>query len=138
MKKTILIIDDEPDILTYLRLVLEDQGYKVVMASDGSKGLDYARKEKPDLICLDVMMPKKTGVAVYTEMKSDPDLKDIPVIFISAYESAYTFKGKAFRRLIPDKSIPEPLKFFEKPLDIPQFTGFLDEHFSKSKKRKKS
>ncbi len=138
MKKTILIIDDEPDILTYLRLVLEDQGYRVVMASDGKQGLDYARTEKPDLICLDVMMPKKTGVAVYTEMKSDPDLRDIPVVFISAYESAYTFKGKAFRRLIPDRSIPEPLNFFEKPLDIQQFTSFIDEHLRNPKKRTRS
>ena len=124
--RKILIIDDEPDIVMYLKLLLENQGYSVVTASDGQEGLECARREHPDLVCLDIMMPRMTGVALYQEIQTDPDLKEIPCVIISAYESAYTFKGQAFRRLVQDRSIPEPLRFFEKPIDVPVFLDFVD------------
>lgn len=131
----ILIVDDEPDIVMYLRLLLENSGYEVVSASDGQDGLDLARSEKPDMVCLDIMMPKKTGVALYQEMKMDRELKGLPCIIISAYESAYSFKGQAFRRMVRDKTIPEPLKFFEKPIDPAAFLGFIDGYFGKAKRK---
>ena len=129
----ILIIDDEPDIVMYLKTLLEDHKYTVVSASDGRQGLEMARNENPDLVCLDIMMPRKTGVTLYQEIKTDPDLKGIPCIIISAYESAYSFKGQAFRRLVRDETIPPPLRFFEKPLDIPAFLGFIDEYLDEAK-----
>jgi two-component system, OmpR family, phosphate regulon response regulator PhoB len=132
-KKKILIIDDEPDIVQYIKLLLEDNNYDVVSASDGKEGFELAKREKPDLVCLDIMMPRKTGVTLYQEIKTDEQLKKLPCIIISAYESAYTFKGTAFRRLVRNKAIPEPLKFFEKPLDIPVFLGFIDDFFKKAK-----
>jgi two-component system phosphate regulon response regulator PhoB len=134
-KKKILIIDDEPDIVVYLTTLLEDQKFVVVSASDGEQGLELIRKERPDLVCLDIMMPRKTGVALYQEVKTDPELKSIPCIIISAYESAYTFKGQAFRRLVQNRSIPEPLRFFEKPLDIPVFLEFINSLFRKAGKK---
>jgi CheY-like chemotaxis protein len=134
-RKKVLIIDDEPDIVMYLKLLLENQGYEVVSASDGEKGLELAQTETPDLVCLDIMMPRKTGVALYEEIKTDPQLKELPCIIISAYESAYTFKGEAFRRLVQNKAIPEPLRFFEKPLDIPVFLNFIDDFFKRADKR---
>jgi CheY-like chemotaxis protein len=132
--KKVLIIDDEPDIVAYLALLLQNHGYEVVSAPDGVKGLELARTENPDLVCLDIMMPRKTGVALYQEIKTDPQLKNLPCVIISAYESAYSFKGEAFRRLVQDKTIPEPLMFFEKPLDIPVFVGFLDDFFKRADK----
>jgi CheY-like chemotaxis protein len=124
--KKILIVDDEPDIVTYLSLLLENSGYTVVSACDGQRGLEMAKAEAPDLVCLDIMMPKKTGVALYQEIKTDPKLKRLPCVIISAYESAYSFKGQAFRRMVQDKSIPEPLRFFEKPIDAESFLGFIN------------
>ena len=134
-RKKILVVDDEPDIAAYIRLLLENHGYQVVAASAAQQGLAVAKKELPDLMCLDIMMPKKTGVTLYQEIKVDPDLKDIPCIIISAYESAYSFKGEAFRRLIRDPSIPEPLRFFEKPLDSPVFLNFVEDFFRTAKKK---
>ncbi len=131
----ILIVDDEPDIVMYLRLLLENNGYTVASASDGKEGLELARAESPDLICLDIMMPKKTGVALYQEIKTDPELKRTPCVIISAYESAYSFKGQAFRRMVQDRSIPEPLRFFEKPIDVDAFLGFVDEFFEKAARK---
>jgi CheY-like chemotaxis protein len=133
--RKILIVDDEPDIVTYLRLLLENNGYEVVSASDGQEGLELARKENPDLVCLDIMMPKKTGVALYQEIKTDPGLKNTPCVIISAYESAYSFKGQAFRRMVQDRTIPEPLRFFEKPIDVGKFLGFIDGYFTKAEKK---
>jgi CheY-like chemotaxis protein len=133
--RKILVVDDEPDIVIYLKLLLENSGYEVVSASDGREGMELARKENPDLVCLDIMMPKKTGVALYQEIKTDPELKRLPCIIISAYESAYSFKGQAFRRMVQDKTIPEPLRFFEKPIDVNKFLGFIDDFFAKARKK---
>jgi CheY-like chemotaxis protein len=135
MSKKILIIDDEPDIVMYLKVLLENNGFSVVTASDGQEGLELARTEMPDLVCLDIMMPRKTGVALYQEIKTDPKLKKLPCIIISAYESAYSFKGQAFRRLVQDKAIPEPLKFFEKPIDVSVFLEFINGYLNKAKKK---
>jgi len=131
MPPKIMIIDDEPEIVMYLKTLLEDHGYATVSAPDGVQGLRFIKEEKPDLVCIDIMMPRKTGIALYHEIKTDPQIKEIPVILISAYESAYAFKGKSFRRLVQDKSIPEPLRYFEKPIDVKAFLGFMDEHFAR-------
>ena len=135
MRKKILIIDDEPDIVVYLKLLLENNGYSVVTASDGQEGFELAQTEKPDLVCLDIMMPRKTGVALYQEIKTDPKLKKLPCVIISAYESAYSFKGQAFRRLVQDKTIPEPLRFFEKPIDVDVFLEFINGYLNKAKNK---
>ena len=135
MTKKILIIDDEPDIVMYLKVLLENNGYSVITASNGQEGFELARTEKPDLVCLDIMMPRKTGVALYQEIKMDPKLKKLPRIIISAYESAYSFKGQAFRRLVQDRTIPEPLKFFEKPIDVNVFLEFINGYLKKAKKK---
>jgi CheY-like chemotaxis protein len=115
--RKILIIDDEPDVAFYLKILLEDNGYFAVMAHDGENGFKKAQQELPGLICLDIMMPKKSGITLYRELKKDRKLKDIPVVIISGVESASRFTGPQFRRLIPDRDIPEPLAFFEKPVN---------------------
>lgn len=123
--KKILIIDDEPNIVVYLKTLLEDHGYAAVTAFDPDEGLRIAHEELPDLICLDIMMPKKSGVTLYRELKKEKKLKQIPVIIISGVENAYSFREPKFRQLIPDKRIPEPLAFFEKPVDVPRLIVLL-------------
>ena len=119
----------------YLKVLLENNGYSVVTAANGQEGIELARAEMPNLVCLDIMMPRKTGVALYQEIKTDPKLKKLPCIIISAYESAYSFKGQAFKRLVQDRTIPEPLKFFEKPIDANVFLEFINGYLSKAKKK---
>ena len=131
-KRKILIIDDEPDIVFYLKTLLEDLNYFTLSANNASTGFSIAQKELPDLICLDIMMPKKSGITLYKEFKEDEKLKDTPVVIISGVESAYSFKGPKFRRLIPDTKIPEPLAFFEKPVNIPAFIELLAKIFDSS------
>lgn len=86
-KKKIAIIDDEKHITRLLMIELEGAGYEVVMACDGEKGLDLIRLERPDIILLDVMMPKMDGFEMLEVLKKDKDIKDIPVIFLTAKSS---------------------------------------------------
>jgi DNA-binding response OmpR family regulator len=80
----ILVVDDEPSIVRPLMFILKKNGYEVLTASNGEEGLALARAEKPDLIFLDVMMPKKNGYQVCEELKADPDYHDIYVIILTA------------------------------------------------------
>jgi CheY-like chemotaxis protein len=120
--KKVLIVDDEQSILIYLTTVLEDSGYATCSAIDGEEGLEVARRERPDLVCLDVMMPKRGGVSLYQEIKREPDLCAIPVMFISAYNRIRDLRNpEAFRKMIPDLAVPQPELCMEKPIKVPEF-----------------
>jgi DNA-binding response OmpR family regulator len=88
----ILIVDDEPDLLDMVSLRMEANGYQVIRASDGEEGLDKARNESPDLIILDLMLPKIDGYKVCRMLKFDEKYKKIPVILFSARTQAIDMK----------------------------------------------
>ncbi|MFO7461862.1 MAG: response regulator [Desulfatiglandales bacterium] len=92
MSKKVLAIDDELDTLTFYSEVLEDYSYTPITAANGVEGLKKAREEKPDLILLDIMMPKKDGTKTYKELKSDPGLQNIPVIVITGISEQVDYK----------------------------------------------
>lgn len=83
-KKRILCIEDEAEMIELTRLVLEREGFEVLGAVGGAQGLETIKKEKPDLILLDLMMPDMDGWEVYRQMKADKDLAHIPVIVVTA------------------------------------------------------
>ena len=120
--KKVLVVDDEQSIVIYLTTVLEDGGYAACSAMDGQEGLETARRERPDLICLDVMMPKRSGVSLYEEIRRDPELHSTPVMFISAYNRIRDLRNPVtFRKMIPDLTIPQPDLCMEKPIKVPEF-----------------
>ena len=82
--QTILIVDDEDDIIDLLVYNLEKEGYKTATASNGVEGIDVARKVKPDLIILDIMMPGMDGIAVCQRLRQDAYLKHTPVLMLTA------------------------------------------------------
>lgn len=82
--RKVLIADDEPDILEIIKYNLSAEGYEVITAKDGSEAIDKARSNKPDLIILDIMMPKKTGVEVCEYLRTQPDFQETLIIFLSA------------------------------------------------------
>jgi two-component system, OmpR family, alkaline phosphatase synthesis response regulator PhoP len=99
MNKKILIVDDEVHIRALLEQALEDledEGVEIFLAREGEEGLRVAREEKPDLMFLDIMMPKKNGYEVCEEIKGDPELKDIYIIMLTA-------KGQAADRVRGEK-----------------------------------
>jgi CheY-like chemotaxis protein len=105
MGQRILVIDDEPDVVMYLKTFLVKHGYDVLTAADGDEALKVAEKDRPDLITLDIMMPRETGVRFYRKIKKDAELKNVPIVVIS---------GMAGRHL----AVPKPDAIFEKPADM--------------------
>ena len=87
MAKKILVVDDDPDLVETTSMILKSKQYDVVVAYDGVEGLEKAKKEKPDLIVLDVMMPEKDGYTLCKELKADTALNAIPVLLLTAVVS---------------------------------------------------
>ena len=80
----VLVVDDEPDMVEMLTIMLENASYDVVAAYDGKEGIEKAKEEKPDIIILDLMMPEMDGFEACKEMKNDPTLADIPILVLTA------------------------------------------------------
>ena len=110
-KKKILVIDDDPDFVTFLTTLLEDNGYVTVSAGDGVEGRLKAAAERPDLICLDITMPEKSGVKFYRETREDAELKSTPIIIVTGVAAE-------FQRFISTrKQVPPPDGYIPKPID---------------------
>ena len=116
-KKTILVLDDEQDVVTYLETLLQDNGYETVSAMDGQKGMELMRQERPDLVTLDISMPVESGVRFYRELKADPDLAGTPVVIVTGV-TGFGGQSDDFRRFISTRrQIPPPEGFVAKPID---------------------
>ncbi len=116
MGKDILVIEDEPDVAIYLATLLEEHGYEVRVASDGKKGAAMISEKRPDLICLDILMPQKSGIALYRELKKSEDYKDIPVVMVTGFK-ADDYPLIDFKKFIYERSVPGPEGYVEKPID---------------------
>jgi CheY-like chemotaxis protein len=116
-RKRILVLDDEPNVVTYLETLLRDNGYDTVSAKDGREGMEKVRGEKPDLVTLDISMPEKSGVRFYREMREDPDLAAIPIVVVTGV-TGYGRDPEGFQKFISSrKSVPPPDAFVAKPID---------------------
>jgi len=82
--KKILIVDDKREVVELVTATLEGEGYQIISASDGREALEKIGKEKPDLVLLDVVMPKMNGLEVLAKVKKDPQTKDVPIIMLTA------------------------------------------------------
>ena len=111
-RKSVLIVDDEPDVVTYLSRWFEDRGFATLSAQNGVEAMERASRDKPDLITLDMSMPERSGVKVFKQLKETADLDQIPVIIITALGSPM----KKF--LDKTKQVPSPEGFIAKPIDL--------------------
>ena len=125
--KKILIIDDDPDICTYVSEILQDNGFETVTACDGADAMSKAVEAPPDLIVVDLMMPRKSGIRFLHELKRDATLKEIPIIVLSG---ATGVTGVDMRRYMQEQPFRErkenvmgatasitPDAYLEKPVD---------------------
>jgi len=110
MSKKILIVDDEPDVISFVSAVLEENGYTSIGAKDGVEGLEVLAKEKPDLVLLDLMMPKKSGITMFQEMRKDPSMSNIPVVVITGVSEV---TGVDFRNFMYKQPLRDEKKFVE-------------------------
>ena len=141
MAKRVLVIDDNQNTVKYLSVVLSEHGYEVSSACDGEQGLEMIRQSKPDLITLDVMMPKKSGLTLFKIIKKDEQLKDIPILMLTGvagileeeeahkddtfehpYDSLREALKTAIRKMRQD-GLVKPEMFVDKPVDIESFVA---------------
>ncbi len=133
MGRKILIIDDEPDAISFVSSVLEDNGYESISSQTGAEGLALAQKEEPDLILLDLIMPEKGGISLFQEMKQDPGLRHIPIIVVSGMSEVtgtdvrnHFSKGKAGDEKEGSvEASTGPDGFVEKPIDPPELIKII-------------
>ena len=114
MAKKILIIDDEKDMRTYLSALFKKAGYESETAENGEAGLKSAKASPPDLITLDILMPKQSGVRTYRELRTAAETRNVPIIILTGLTQQEDF----FAEL---GSLPQPDAIVEKPIDRDDF-----------------
>ncbi len=117
MAKKVLNVEDDADTRTFVSTVLEENGYIPIMAMDGEEGMKKVKKERPDLIILDILMPRESGIKMYHELKLDPNLKDIPVAMLSGVSKRTFLRSQAALTEFGDETVPEPQAYLEKPVE---------------------
>lgn len=136
MSKRVLVVDDDENTRRFLSVALEANGYEAVTAEDGDDGFQKVQEVKPDLILLDVMMPKKTGFVLFKQLRRKDEFKDIPVIMLTAVaevleEDESQAEGETMERpfdslrdslrkaiaKMRDEGLVKPEVFMDKPID---------------------
>lgn len=117
MSKKVLIVDDDPDVRMFNATVVEENGYTPIEAANGEDGLKVVKKEMPDLVLLDVLMPKQSGIRLYRELKTDKTLLGIPVIILSGIAKRTFLRSQKALTEFGDKPVPEPESYLEKPVE---------------------
>ncbi len=113
MSKKVLVVDDEADVRKFLTAVLEKSGYETITPTNGAQALEVAQQEKPDLVILDLQMPRETGTGFYRKFSRGKEFQDTPVIVVS---------GLAGREL----ALKKPAAVFDKPIDPDTFIAAVN------------
>jgi two-component system, OmpR family, phosphate regulon response regulator PhoB len=117
MGKRVLVVDDDPDVRLFSQTVLEENGYLPVLATNGEEGEEAVKKEKPDLIILDVLMPRESGIRLYRRLKTNKKFKDIPIIMLSGIAEKSFLRSQKVLTEFGGDPVPEPEAYLEKPVD---------------------
>ncbi len=125
MAKKVLNVEDDPDIRTFVTTVLEENGYIPIMANDGEEGMRKVKEAKPDLIILDILMPRESGIKMYHEIKKDPSLMNIPVVMLSGVSKRTFLRSQAALTEFGDEPVPEPEAYLEKPVEAEDLAEIL-------------
>lgn len=144
MAKQVLVIDDDQNTVKFLSAVLDEHGYDAVCAYDGNEGLQKVEQDKPDLIVLDVMMPKKSGFVLFKQLKRDGQYKDIPILMLTGvagvldeleshkdetFERPYDSLREALKKTIQEmreEGLIKPEMFLDKPVDPDAFIAKVE------------
>ena len=116
MGKTVLSVDDEDHIREFVSTVLEENGYTPIQATNGEEAMDTIIQQKPDLIIMDILMPKQSGIRLYRELKTSESFKDIPVIIYSGVAKRTALRAQVAQAETSGGSVPDPDAYLEKPV----------------------
>ena len=115
--KKVLVVDDDPDVRLFNSTVVEENGYTPIEATNGEEGLKKLKEEKPDLVILDVLMPRQSGIRLYRELKTDSAFKDIHVIMLSGIAQKTFLRSQKALTEFGGEAVPEPEVYLEKPVE---------------------
>jgi CheY-like chemotaxis protein len=126
--KNILVVDDESDMRIFVSTVVETLGFTPTVAKDGNEAFDKAKEHQPDLVVLDVMMPKiEDGIKTYQHFREDERLSHIPIIMLSAIAKKTFFHSIKVLNPLSGKQVPEPVAYMEKPPDAAELSRLIAE-----------
>lgn len=109
----VAVVDDEVDVAAYVCVALADSGCRTLAISSPDDAVAAMRAFRPDLVCLDLVMPGRTGASIYVELQNDPALAGVPVLILSGVDAREELAGA-----IAEAALPAPAGYLEKPLDI--------------------
>jgi CheY-like chemotaxis protein len=139
--KTILVVDDEPNVRCYLQAILADAGFTVVTAADGEEALNSIRQKIPDFISLDLVMPRKSGHKLLYELRKDSVLSQIPVLIVTAHAKD-EMGQKDLNDILEGSVMSGPGTYLEKPVSPEAYVGAIqralgiDEGLESTEKRR--
>ncbi|MBW2296164.1 MAG: response regulator [Deltaproteobacteria bacterium] len=129
-KKKVLVVDDDPDVRLFNTTVVEENGFIPIEATNGEEGLKKLKEEKPDLVILDVLMPRQSGIRLYRELKTDSAFKDVNVIMLSGIAQKTFLRSQKALTEFGGAAVPEPEVYLEKPVEPEELAAaikkFLD------------
>ncbi|THB79870.1 MAG: response regulator [Desulfobacteraceae bacterium] len=117
MSKKVLVVDDDPDVRTFVITVLEENQYTPLVAQDGIEGMEKIETENPDLVILDVLMPRGSGIRLYRSLKTDERYKTLPVIMLTGIALRSFLKSQKVLAEFKGGEVPIPDVYLEKPVE---------------------
>lgn len=128
MSKNILLVDDDADIRTFVVTVIKENGFTPLIAKNGEEGIEKVKSGNPDLIILDVLMPKQSGIKMYRELKTNGSFKDIPVIILSGISKRVFLHSQEALTEFGGKNVPEPEAYIEKPVEPEELAEIIKKY----------
>jgi CheY-like chemotaxis protein len=126
MNKKVLVVDDDPDVRTFIVTVLEENDFIPIVAHDGVEGLQKVIEEKPDLVTLDVLMPRGSGIRLYRKLKTDLSLKNIPVIMLTGIALKSFMRSQKTLSEFQGEKVPAPDFYLEKPVEPEELVDAIE------------
>ena len=117
MSKKVLVVDDDSDVRSFVVTVLEENQYIPLVAKDGVEGLEMIEKEQPDLVILDVLMPRGSGIRLYRKLKTDENFKQLPIIMFTGIALRSFLKSQKVLDEFKGGKVPKPDIYLEKPVE---------------------
>jgi twitching motility two-component system response regulator PilH len=122
MDQKVLLVEDDADVRLFVFTALERHGFTTLTAVNGEEGMQIVRDERPDLIILDILLPKQSGVKMYRELKKDAALMHIPVVVLSGISRRTFLRSQEALTESEGVSVPEPEAYLEKPVTAEELT----------------
>jgi CheY-like chemotaxis protein len=125
MTKKVLVVDDDPDVRSFVVTVLEENQYMPLVACDGVEGFEVIQKKSPDLVILDVLMPRGSGIRLYRKLKTDVRYSTIPIIMFTGIALRSFLKSQKALDEFGGNEVPEPDIYLEKPVETEELVAAI-------------